>query len=120
MRNLFLACYNKYKSQCETTIDHEEGVKWLKFSPRLYEVKLAHRLESVAYVEDANIFVITEGDTARRLNFHTGKQLAYGGTRAPPPSALSVGLLSVCLYSPCGYACVCVYVCVLACVCVIL
>jgi len=80
MRNIFLVCYNKYKSDCETDIDDTDGVKWLKFSPRMFEVKLANRRESVAYVEDANIFVITEGDTARRLNFHTGESLFEGGS----------------------------------------
>ncbi|KAK2166598.1 hypothetical protein LSH36_37g02019 [Paralvinella palmiformis] len=78
MRNIFLVCYNKYKSDCETDIDDTDGVKWLKFSPRMFEVKLANRRESVAYVEDANIFVITEGDTARRLNFHTGLDVNLG------------------------------------------
>ncbi len=34
---------------------------------------MSQRLESVAFVEDANIFVITEGETARRLNFNTGE-----------------------------------------------
>ena len=81
MRNLFLVCYNKYKSDCETTVSSDDVIRWLKFSPRLYEVKLAHRMESVAYVEDANIFVITEGDTARRLNFHTGKRRVHAVLR---------------------------------------
>jgi hypothetical protein len=60
MKNIFLVCYNRYKSDCEHDIPEANAVKWLKFTPRLFEVKLAQRLESVAYVEDANIFVVIE------------------------------------------------------------
>ena len=76
MRSLFLACFNKYKSESEHAISEPDSVRWLKLSRRLFEVKLSHRMESVAYVEDANIFVVTEGDAAQRLNIHSGNMIS--------------------------------------------
>jgi hypothetical protein len=32
-------------------------------------------MESVAYIEDANLFVVTEGESARCVNFHSGNSV---------------------------------------------
>ena len=40
---------------------------------RLFEIKLYQRLESVMYVKDGDVFVITEGEAARYTNFYTGE-----------------------------------------------
>ena len=37
------------------------------------EIKLSQRMEVAAFVQDANLFVITEGEAARVVNFHSGK-----------------------------------------------
>ena len=72
MRNIFLKCYNTYKCQSEATLSETTAIKHLKFSPRLFELKLFQRLHTVAYFEDDDMFVIVEGESARCCNFHTG------------------------------------------------
>lgn len=72
MRNVFQACFNSYKQDNEAPLSDKAILKYMKFSPRLFEIKLSHRMESVAYIEDANLFVVTEGESARCLNFHSG------------------------------------------------
>ena len=72
MRSIFHVCFNTYRTEAETEITDMEAVKSLKFSPRLFEIKLAHRMESVAFIQESNLFIVSEGDAARRLNFHSG------------------------------------------------
>ena len=72
MRNVFQACFNSYKQDSESAISDKTVLKYMKFSPRLFEIKLSHRMESVAYIEDANLFIVTEGESARCVNFHSG------------------------------------------------
>ena len=71
MRNIFQLCFNTYKSDTENKLTDAKALK-MKFSPRLFEIKLSQRVETVAFIEDANLFVVIEGDAARCLNFHTG------------------------------------------------
>lgn len=52
----------------------------MKFSPRLFEIKLSQREETVAYYEDFDMFVLAEGDSARSYNFHTGQCLEHADT----------------------------------------
>ncbi len=73
MRSIFQACYNKYKPPSESALSDMDALKCMKFSPRLFEIRLSERIESAAYVQDANLFVITEGEATRCLNFHSGK-----------------------------------------------
>jgi len=73
MRSIFQSCFNRYKSPSEPALTESSAVKYMKSSPRLFEIKLSHRMESVAYIEDANIFVVVEGESARRLNFNAGR-----------------------------------------------
>ena len=73
MRNIFQACFNAYKNDSESPLTDQAALKSLKFSPRLFEIKLSQRMESTMYIEDANVFVTTEGESARFLNFHSGK-----------------------------------------------
>lgn len=78
MRNIFQECYNKYRLSCETGLSDSAAVKSIKFSPRLFEIKLLQRMEAAAYIEDADIFVISEGLAARRVNFDSGHNLFHG------------------------------------------
>ena len=73
MRNIFQACYNAYKPENEPELSDQTAMKGMKFSPRLFEIKLHHRKENVAYIEDANLFVVTEGEASRCVNFNTGR-----------------------------------------------
>lgn len=73
MRNIFLKCFNSFKNDCESHITESCALKFMKFSPRLFEIKLSQRRETVAYYEDLDIFVLAEGDAARCYNFHTGE-----------------------------------------------
>lgn len=75
MRNIFQACYNSYKWTGETKLSDTDALKNMKFSPRLFEIKLAERMENVVYIEDANLFAVTEGEAARFLNFRSGMKL---------------------------------------------
>ena len=75
MRNIFQVCFNTYRTECEPEISDMESVSNMKFSPRLFEVKLAQRMESVGFIQDSNMFVVSEGEAARFLNFHSGMYL---------------------------------------------
>lgn len=76
MRNIFQECFNKYRVSCdETPLSDTSAIKQIKFSPRLFEIKLMQRMESAAYIEDANIFVVAEGEATRRVNFDSGMDI---------------------------------------------
>ena len=77
MRNIFQACFNTYKSDPEHELSDMDSVKGMKFSPRLFEIKLSQRMESVTYIEDANLFVVAEGEAARFSNFRSGKSTVF-------------------------------------------
>ena len=72
MRNIFQVCYNRYKHGTEAPLSEKQALRHLRFSPRLFEVKLAQRMENVVYVEDGDVIVIAEGEAARYCNFKTG------------------------------------------------
>ncbi|XP_064641268.1 uncharacterized protein LOC135496080 isoform X1 [Lineus longissimus] len=78
MRSIFQQCFNRYKNESESKINDNLALKSLKFSPRLFEIKISKRLESAVFIEDANIFVITEGDASRCVNFHSGMDINLG------------------------------------------
>ncbi|XP_067651778.1 uncharacterized protein [Haliotis asinina] len=78
MRNIFMKCFNTYKSNSEHSLSDSFALKLMKFSPRLFEIKLSQRLETVAYFEDSDTFVVAEGDAARCYNFHTGLDVNIG------------------------------------------
>ena len=72
MRNIFLKCFNTYKSDSESSLSDSFALKHMKFSPRLFEVKLSQRVETAAYFQDTDTFVVAEGEAARCYNIHTG------------------------------------------------
>jgi len=72
MRNIFLKCFNTYKREEEASVSDSYCLNNMKFSPRLYELKISQRAECVAYISDSDLFVIIEGEAARSLNFNTG------------------------------------------------
>ena len=76
MRHIFQVCFNTYKTDGESNLSDLLAHKYLKFSPRLFEIKLSHRMETVSYIEDTNMFVVSEGEAARCYNFHTGESLS--------------------------------------------
>ncbi|CAH1779922.1 unnamed protein product [Owenia fusiformis] len=78
LRNIFQACFNTYKSENESRLSDKACLKLLKFSPRLADIKLSHRLETVMYLEEPNVFVTVEGEAARTLNFHSGLDVNLG------------------------------------------
>ncbi|KAL4222882.1 hypothetical protein ACF0H5_018922 [Mactra antiquata] len=78
MRNVFLKCFNTYKSSEEASISDSFCLNNMKFSPRLYEIKISQRIESVAYISDNDLFIITEGEASRSLNFNTGLDINIG------------------------------------------
>ncbi|XP_059164437.1 uncharacterized protein LOC131947288 [Physella acuta] len=78
MRNIFLKCFNTYKSESEPRLSDPMAVKHMKFSPRLFEVKLSQRVETTAYFQDTNMFVAAEGEAARCYNIHTGMDVNVG------------------------------------------
>ena len=73
MRNIFLKCFNQYKVDSEPSISDSYALNHMKFSPRLFEIKLSQRCETVAYFNDYDTFVLAEGEAAMYFNFHTGK-----------------------------------------------
>ena len=77
MKSIFQTCFNAYKSEEDAPIEDAEAATQLKCSARLYDIKLSQRRENVAYIEDANVFVVTEGDAARHCNFRTGIPSIY-------------------------------------------
>lgn len=78
MRNIFLKCFNTYKSESESALSDSYALKHMKFSPRLFEVKLSQRMETAAYFQDTDTFVVAEGEAARCYNIHTGMDVNIG------------------------------------------
>ncbi|KAJ8303250.1 hypothetical protein KUTeg_019646 [Tegillarca granosa] len=78
MRNIFLKCFNTYKEETESTISDSYALNHMRFSPRLFEIKLSQKTESVAYFDDCDMFVIVEGEALLSLNFHTGLDVNPG------------------------------------------
>ena len=121
MRNIFLKCFNTYKSDSESSLSDSFALKHMKFSPRLFEVKLSQRVETAAYFQDTDTFVVAEGEAARCYNIHTGNDgLACCRWDAPcvasQRSAPCYPIDSACVCvraRACVRACVCVCVCVL-------
>ncbi|KAK0061739.1 hypothetical protein Bpfe_008654 [Biomphalaria pfeifferi] len=72
MRNIFVQCFNTCKWSNESALTEAWALRHLKFSPRLFDIKLFQRLETVAYFQDTDMFVLAEGEAARCCNFHTG------------------------------------------------
>lgn len=73
MRNIFLKCFNTYKLSSEPLLSESYALNHMKYSPRLFEIKLSQRSETVAYFDDCDMFVLAEGEAAAFLNFHTGR-----------------------------------------------
>ncbi|XP_052232600.1 uncharacterized protein LOC127845629 isoform X2 [Dreissena polymorpha] len=78
MRNIFLKCFNTYKRADEASISDSFCLHHMRFSPRLYEIKLSQRAEIAAYIADCDLFVITEGEASRSYNFNTGLDINAG------------------------------------------
>ncbi|XP_005105380.2 uncharacterized protein LOC101848604 [Aplysia californica] len=90
MRNIFVRCYNLCRCETEPELSDAWAIRHLQFSPRLYDIKLFQRLETVAYFQETDMFVLVEGEAARCCNFHTGMDvnLSVSGL-APLSSVLS-------------------------------
>ena len=84
MRNIFLKCYNTYKLPDEPSISDSYCLNNMKFSPRLFEIKVSQRMESVAYIDDCDMYVIAEGEAARSYNFNTGMYILRKPFRNKP------------------------------------
>ncbi|WAR11349.1 hypothetical protein MAR_025529, partial [Mya arenaria] len=78
MRNIFLKCFNTYKRPEESSISDSFCLNNMKFSPRLYEIRLSQKTESAAYISDCDLFVIAEGEASRSFNFNTGVDINLG------------------------------------------
>ncbi|WAR11352.1 hypothetical protein MAR_025532 [Mya arenaria] len=78
MRNIFLKCFNTYKRPEESSISDSFCLNNMKFSPRLYEIRLSQKTESAAYISDCDLFVIAEGGASRSFNFNTGMDINLG------------------------------------------
>ncbi|KAK6185089.1 hypothetical protein SNE40_007403 [Patella caerulea] len=78
MRNIFLKCFNTYKDEGEKEIGDSVALKHMKFSSRLFEIKLSQRVETVGYFQESNTFVVAEGEAARCYNIHTGMDVNVG------------------------------------------
>ncbi|RUS92172.1 hypothetical protein EGW08_000025 [Elysia chlorotica] len=78
MRNIFLKCFNTYKSSSEPNLSDPLAVKYMKFSPRLFEIRLSQRVENTAYFQEPDMFVLAEGEAARCYNIHTGMDVNVG------------------------------------------
>ncbi|XP_076449291.1 uncharacterized protein LOC143285758 [Babylonia areolata] len=72
MRNIFIKCFNTCRASSEKEVSETWALRHMKFSPRLFDIKLFQRRETVAYFEDADMFVLAEGEAARCYNIHTG------------------------------------------------
>ncbi|XP_036368549.1 uncharacterized protein LOC118767619 [Octopus sinensis] len=78
MRNIFTKCFNTFRFENETKLAESEALKNMKFSPRLFEIKMFQRQENVAYFSDPDIFILAEGDAAMCYNFSTGMDVNIG------------------------------------------
>ena len=74
MRSIFQVCFNTYRDDKETCLNDMTAIKYLKFSPRLFEIKYSQRMEPVGFIQECNMFVVTEGEAARCLNFNSGER----------------------------------------------
>ena len=72
MRSIFQVCFNTYRDDKETSLNDMTAIKYLKFSPRLFEINYSQRMEPVGFIQESNMFVVTEGEAARCLNFNSG------------------------------------------------
>ncbi|KAK7505287.1 hypothetical protein BaRGS_00003449, partial [Batillaria attramentaria] len=72
MRNIFIKCFNTCRTSSESELSETWALRHMRFSPRLFDIKLFQRIETVAYFEDADMFVLAEGEAARCYNFQTG------------------------------------------------
>ena len=77
MRSIFQVCFNTYRDDKETSLNDMTAIKYLKFSPRLFEIKYSQRMEPVGFIQESNMFVVTEGEAARCLNFNSGSFFTY-------------------------------------------
>ena len=73
MRNIFQVCFNKFKNPEESYLSEINALRYLKFSPRLFEIRLSHRMEGAIYVQESDMFIASEGEALRNLNFYTGQ-----------------------------------------------
>lgn len=80
MRNIFMKCFNLYKMGYEQSLSESYALNHMKFSPRLFEIKLSQRCETVAYFHDCDTFVLAEGEAALSFNFHTGRSYTFLAT----------------------------------------
>ncbi|GAB1598133.1 uncharacterized protein LOC106870828 isoform X1 [Argonauta hians] len=78
MRNIFTKCFNTFRLENETKLAESEALKNMKFSPRLFEIKMFQRQENVAYFSEPDIFILAEGDAAMCYNFSTGMDVNIG------------------------------------------
>ena len=69
---MFQVCFNKYRDQMEAYLSDKKARTILEFSPRLFEIKYSQRMEPVGFIQESNMFVVTEGEAARGLNFYSG------------------------------------------------
>ncbi len=76
MRSIFQVCFNTFSHDSETRLADMAAIKYLRFSPRLFEIKYSQRLEPVGYFQDTDTFIVTEGEAARFLNFNSGARCA--------------------------------------------
>lgn len=72
-----MKCFNLYKMGYEQSLSESYALNHMKFSPRLFEIKLSQRCETVAYFHDCDTFVLAEGEAALSFNFHTGIQFVH-------------------------------------------
>lgn len=72
MRNIFIKCFNTCRTKSEGELSDTWALRHMRFSPRLFDIKLFQRMETVAYFEDADMFVLAEGEANRCYNFQTG------------------------------------------------
>ena len=66
-------CFNTYRLDTESELTDHAAMKYLNFSPRLFEIKLFQRMEQTAFFQNTDLFVVTEGETARCSNFQSGR-----------------------------------------------
>ena len=69
---MFQVCFNKYRDQMEAYLSDKMSRTILQFSPRLFEIKYSQRMEPVGFIQESNMFVVTEGEAASCLNFYPG------------------------------------------------
>ena len=69
---MFQVCFNKYRDQMEAYFSVKMSRTILQFSQRLFEIKYSQRMEPVGFIQESNMFVVTEGEAGRCLNFYSG------------------------------------------------